>query len=360
MAAGVAPGTANIIATSGSIQGHAAVTVPMATLESIEVTPGPLTVPVGVAQQFQATGIYSNSTTVDMTSVVRWSSSNAAVVLPNSTGLASMKSQGSAVIIAASGNVQGQVPVIVSAPATPSFSPAAGTYTSAQKVTVGTATPSATIYYTTNGTTPTTGSAVYSGPITVSSTETVQAIAVVSGNSTSAIGSAAYTINLTQAAAPSFSVDLLPASVSITNGQSGTTTVLVTPQNGFASAVSFSCSGLPAGVSCSFSPASVIPSDGAASTTLTVTSAATIAALHRHHSPLFPSSMMAIAFCCLGWKRRRGLHLLLLAGVAIGLSLCTGCGSSEVIPISATTSTVSVIAASGSMQPTTSFTLEVR
>ena len=39
------------------------------------------------------------------------------------------------------------------------FSPAAGTYTSAQTVTISTTTPSATIYYTTNGTTPTTSSA---------------------------------------------------------------------------------------------------------------------------------------------------------------------------------------------------------
>ena len=88
--------------------------------------------------------------------------------------------------------------------ATPTFSPGAGTYSSAQAVTIGTATPSATIYYTTNGSTPTTGSQVYSGPIMVSSTETVEAIAVASGYSTSAAGSATYTINL-PAATPTFS-----------------------------------------------------------------------------------------------------------------------------------------------------------
>ncbi len=78
--------------------------------------------------------------------------------------------------------------------ATPTFSPAAGTYASAQSVTIADATPSATIYYTTNGTTPTTSSTVYGGAIAVSASETLQAIAVASGYTTSAVGSAAYTI----------------------------------------------------------------------------------------------------------------------------------------------------------------------
>ena len=77
---------------------------------------------------------------------------------------------------------------------TPTFSPAAGTYTSAQSVTISDATSGATIYYTTNGTTPTTSSTVYTGPITVSSTETLQAIAVATGDTNSAVASAAYTI----------------------------------------------------------------------------------------------------------------------------------------------------------------------
>jgi hypothetical protein len=76
----------------------------------------------------------------------------------------------------------------------PTFSPAAGTYTSAQSVTIHDATSDATIYYTTNGTTPSTSSTKYTGPITVSSTETLQAIAVASGNSNSAVASTAYTI----------------------------------------------------------------------------------------------------------------------------------------------------------------------
>ena len=81
------------------------------------------------------------------------------------------------------------------AAATPTFSPSPGTYTSAQTVTISDATSGASIYFTTNGTTPTTASTPYTGPITVSSSETLQAIATASGYSTSAVASATYTIS---------------------------------------------------------------------------------------------------------------------------------------------------------------------
>ncbi|MBQ7689706.1 MAG: chitobiase/beta-hexosaminidase C-terminal domain-containing protein [Muribaculaceae bacterium] len=80
--------------------------------------------------------------------------------------------------------------------ATPSFSPAGGTYTSAQHVSISCATNGATIYYTTNGNAPTTSSTQYSGPIDVSSTTTIKAIAAKSGMSNSAVAEATYTINL--------------------------------------------------------------------------------------------------------------------------------------------------------------------
>ena len=89
--------------------------------------------------------------------------------------------------------------------AAPTFSPAAGTYTAAQTVTLSSTTSGATLYYTLDGTTPTTSSTVYTAPITVSATETVNAIAVVSGFANSNVGSAAYTINIPAAATPTFS-----------------------------------------------------------------------------------------------------------------------------------------------------------
>jgi LysM repeat protein len=76
----------------------------------------------------------------------------------------------------------------------PTFSPAAGTYSASQSVTISD-TVGTTIYYTTNGTTPTTSSNVYGGAITVSASETLEAIAVKNGYTTSALASAAYTIS---------------------------------------------------------------------------------------------------------------------------------------------------------------------
>jgi hypothetical protein len=78
--------------------------------------------------------------------------------------------------------------------ATPSFSPASGTYTSPVTVTMSDSTPGATIYYTTDGSTPTTASTVYTGPILVITTTTIKAIAVAPGWSQSPVASATYSI----------------------------------------------------------------------------------------------------------------------------------------------------------------------
>jgi hypothetical protein len=112
--------------------------------------------------------------------------------------------------------------------AAPTFSPAAGTYTSAQMVTISDATSGATIYYTSNGTAPTTSSNVYTGPIMVSSTETMQAIAVAAGDTNSTVASAAYTINPVGTGSPMTCLPLQPVP-----GQPGTLqtacTITLTP-----------------------------------------------------------------------------------------------------------------------------------
>jgi hypothetical protein len=70
-------------------------------------------------------------------------------------------------------------------------------------VTISDSNSGAAIYYTTDGTTPTTSSTKYSGPLKVSATEKVQAIAVQTGRADSPAANAKYTIT---AAQPAFTV----------------------------------------------------------------------------------------------------------------------------------------------------------
>ena len=101
--------------------------------------------------------------------------------------------------------------------ATPTFSVATGTYTSSQAVTISDATSGSTIYYTTNGSTPTTSSAKYTGAIAVSSTETLEAIAAANGYSTSAVASATYTISVPNASLSASSLSFGNQAMAVTS-----------------------------------------------------------------------------------------------------------------------------------------------
>ncbi|HVX24061.1 MAG TPA: Ig-like domain-containing protein [Candidatus Saccharimonadales bacterium] len=94
-----------------------------------------------------------------------------------------------------------QVTYDSTAPTTPVANPAAGTYTSAQSVTLSssdTGSGLAGIYYTTDGTTPnnTGNGTLYTGAISVGSSETITAIAYDNAGNASAVLTANYTINI--------------------------------------------------------------------------------------------------------------------------------------------------------------------
>lgn len=79
--------------------------------------------------------------------------------------------------------------------ATPTFAPAAGTYTSAQNVTISSTTDSPEIRYTNDGSDPTcTTGTVYSSTVNVTATTTLKAIACKTGSTASSVASATYTI----------------------------------------------------------------------------------------------------------------------------------------------------------------------
>ena len=90
----------------------------------------------------------------------------------------------------------GVEPSVLPTVATPTFTPSAGTYTEVQNVEINCTTEDATIYYTTDGTVPTTASAVYSTAIEVAQNMTIKAMAVKEGMTNSNVATAEYTINL--------------------------------------------------------------------------------------------------------------------------------------------------------------------
>ncbi|WP_158822776.1 S-layer family protein [Granulicella sp. S156] len=112
--------------------------------------------------------------------------------------------------------------IVQSIPA-PTFNPASGaTITAGQTVTITDGDTNASIYYTTNGTTPTANSTPYTAPFALSNagTATIEAIAIDAGNNSS-VATATYTVGAAAPSAPSFN----PASgATVSVGQTVTIT----------------------------------------------------------------------------------------------------------------------------------------
>jgi glucosylceramidase len=85
-------------------------------------------------------------------------------------------------------------PPILPTVATPAFTPVAGTFAAGQSVTIADATAGATIYYTTDATTPTTSSNKYATPIPFAVDTTIEAIATATGYTTSAAAQGVFRV----------------------------------------------------------------------------------------------------------------------------------------------------------------------
>ena len=250
--------------------------------------------------------------------------------------------------------------VITPPAATPTFSPAAGTYSSEQMVTISTTTPNINIFYTTDGTTPSSSSTFYQTPIPVPASVTIKAIGLADpatpNYSNSAVASATYTIG----PPPSFGLAANPVALTVDSGGAGTATMTVTPANGFNSAVSFACTGLPSGASCTFNPSTVTPSGAAVSTQLTIATPAQSAALRTGSRPFLPATALTLAVCVFGFRRRRAVQFLLLLVAAVAFSTIAGCAAKAgTPPPTPVTSTVTVTATSGSLQQSATIALTV-
>jgi len=180
-----------------------------------------------------------------------------------------------------------------------------------------------------------------------SGTHSVQAVY---GGDNTYQGSSSNTMTLVVPAGD-FMLGTAETSLTVSAGQSASTVVSLTPENGFNSAVTFACSELVAGMTCIFSPATVTPAGGVAQSTLTISQTSTTAAVHGGAYPLFSSTALALGLCGLFCRKRRRLQMFLLtiAGVS-AMGLLNGCGES---PKSGETSAVMVTATSGTLQHAT-------
>ncbi len=257
----------------------------------------------------------------------------------------------------------------------PTFAPTAGTYSTAQNVSLSSATSDAKIYYTTDGSTPTASSNAYSGPIAVSSSETINSIAISPTLGSSNIVNSAYVIQVVTAQ-PSFTLNggSMPA---IAPGGTASSTITVTPAGGFTGSVSLSCaiSSSPSGAidppTCTVAQPGAIAGTQAVTAKLTViTTGASTAALHKQLHPfvqLGEGTLVAILFLWLPFRRRNWqamFGLLLLATLAAAVS---GCGV-KTAPVTTQGSggttagayTITITGTSGSMQSSTNVSVTVQ
>ncbi len=130
-----------------------------------------------------------------------------------------------------------------------------------------------------------------------------------------------------------FTVSAAPQSATIRAGQSAAFNITITPVGDFSSTVGFSCSGLPAASTCSFSPAVLMPGINPISTTLTVTTTAPSAAAPinlRQPGPLFwifaLSGSVVVVLLALMRGRKAVARYALLWALAVFALFAVSCG----------------------------------
>ena len=159
-----------------------------------------------------------------------------------------------------------------------------------------------------------------------------------------------------------------PAALTIPNGQSGQVTVTATSQSAPANgSISLSCDFLPANLVCSFSPSTIKPGSGKATSTLKITNAPAAANNSSHRTGGFYASWIfsfgLAGFVFIGnFRNARRVLPALLAFVLVGSVMLTsscGGGGKSTGSSGANTYTVSILGNSGSTQISTQVVVSV-
>ena len=196
------------------------------------------------------------------------------------------------------------------------------------------------------------------------------------------------------AAAPAgtadFQLAVSAAALTIAAGKPATVQLSVAPSNGFTGPVTFSASGLPAGVSAQFSPTSVTPAAGQPADTTVTLAAGTASTPSSPYATgrsthltrgIAAATLVPFGLACLlpVWRRRRGDALsrtglfralvtvatlsLTLGGAAV-LSGCGGSSTPAAMPSAPgagpTAATITLVATSGALSHSTTLALTVQ
>lgn len=164
------------------------------------------------------------------------------------------------------------------------------------------------------------------------------------GNGRLDLVQALQSVSPTQGNAADFSSSVSPTTDTISAGQSANFTVSITPSGGFNKVVTFSCSGVPTGASCTVAPSSVTL-DG------TNASMAKVVVMTTHRSGFFawprvqlrmgPGSIeILLVICILFWialvnsrkTQQRRLRLILGCSAVLLAAVCASCGGGYVTP----------------------------
>jgi Bacterial Ig-like domain (group 3)/FG-GAP-like repeat len=156
-------------------------------------------------------------------------------------------------------------------------------------------------------------------------------------------------ITVTITGTPDFSLSLSSPTATVTHGSAASTTISLTPLNGFSAATSLTCTGAPTNSTCSISSPSVTPAGAAATATLTLQTSVQSASLTPGRSPLNPGASTPIVagtlplglLALLSARRRR-------VGSATARPRPLICGESLFLAVSLLASLASVVACGGS------------
>jgi hypothetical protein len=167
-------------------------------------------------------------------------------------------------------------------------------------------------------------------------------------------------------AAPDFSVTASPPTQTVSGGSVASYNITVGSLNGdFSNPVTLTATGVPAGATATFTPASVTPGGESASSVMTVQTTTALAQMHRP-ARLPWMSAVTLAFCIpLLWWRRRNRQRLLPTGLLVllfsaGAAMLSGCGGGYYAQPPSQTYTITVTGTSGSTQHSTTVTLTVQ